>query len=306
MTERVRKTLIVGLGALGAPYAQQIAQHHQDVEVKALVSSASYSSYEVDPVSINGKPLHGCLLDHCDLSFIPDIVIVAVKYKDLESAIESFAPCVGESTQVLSLLNGIYSEAVLAECFGWGRVLYAKCSGVDSNRIGHAISLSSIGRLLLGEEDNTIVSSRVQRVRDFFLSAEIPVDVPKDMKRTLWWKLMVNVGMNQVSAVKNLTYGQVREDPEAMTLMLAAQREVIAVARSCGVELSDSDLVDWERQLDTLSYSGKSSMLQDVLAGRSTEVDQFGGTIVALGLRYGVPTPINEALLASIKALSPR
>lgn len=304
MQERVRKVVVVGLGALGAPYARQIALCGQGVEVEALVPSASLSSYASDPVSINGEPLRIRLSDRCDPSFIADIVIVAVKRKDLESAIASLTPCVGESTQVVSLLNGIDSEAALAGRFGWNRVLYAKCSGVDANRIGHSVTLNSIGKLLLGEADNNSISPRVQRIRDFFASVGIPVEVPKDMIRTLWWKLMVNVGMNQVSAVKNLTYGQFREDPEAMALMRAAQREVIAVARRCGVELAEPDLDVWERQLATLSYSGRSSMLQDVMAGRSTEVDQFGGTIVALGRRYGIPTPVNDELVASIKALS--
>lgn len=298
--------MVVGLGALGAPYARQFVLHGQDVEVEALVPSASLSSYEEDPVSINGDLLRVHISDRCDRSFIADIVIVAVKRKDLESAIASFAPCVGESTQILSLLNGIDSETALAGAFGWNRVLYAKCSGVDSNRIGHAITLNSIGKLLLGEADNTHISRRVQRIRQFFASVEVPVEVPTDMIRTLWWKLMVNVGMNQVSAVKRLSYGQFREDPAAMDLMRKAQREVIAIAQRCGVGLTEADLAEWERQLATLSYSGMSSMLQDVIAGRSTEVDQFGGTIVELGSRYGIPTPANTALVASIQALGSR
>ena len=114
---------------------------------------------------------------------------------------------------------------------------------------------------------------------------------------------MVNVGVNQASAVMRAPYGVFHVNPDARAVMFALMREAIALAQCAGVNLTDADLAGWDNVLRNLSPSGKTSMLQDIEARRQTEVEIFAGKVVALGLKYGIPTPVNETILHIIRAL---
>jgi 2-dehydropantoate 2-reductase len=123
------------------------------------------------------------------------------------------------------------------------------------------------------------------------------------MIRTLWWKFMINVGVNQASAVMRAPYGTFQSSPEAQALMETLMRESIVLAKAEGVNLGEQNLVDWYAFLRTLSPEGKTSMLQDIEAGRKTEVEIFAGKVVALGERHRIPTPVNRTVLNIIHVL---
>lgn len=114
---------------------------------------------------------------------------------------------------------------------------------------------------------------------------------------------MINVGINQASAVMRAPYGAFQSSPEAQALMEALMREVLVLAKAAGVNLVTEDLDDWYTFLRTLSAHGKTSMLQDIEAGRKTEVEIFGGKVVELGKTYGIPTPVNQTVSTIIKVL---
>jgi 2-dehydropantoate 2-reductase len=114
---------------------------------------------------------------------------------------------------------------------------------------------------------------------------------------------MVNVGANQASAVLRANYGALRSSSEARDLMDSAMREVIAIAGAIKVDLSEKDIGDWYKVLEGLNPEGKTSMFQDVEAGRKTEVEMFAGTVIELGKRYGVATPVNQRLFDGLKRI---
>jgi 2-dehydropantoate 2-reductase len=303
MSDGFDRVLVVGLGALGAPYAHAMRAAKPDITISALVPETGAHTYESEPVKINGRPLTIPLANFEEPRMPADLILVAVKRYNLETILSPLNDFVGPNTLILSLMNSIDSEEILASCFGWPRVLYATCVGVDSNRRGRSVTLNSLGRLLLGEERNDPPGKKAEALRDFFESCGIPVEIPQDMRLALWRKLLVNVGMNQVSAIRNLEYGPFRNNAAAMEEMRAAQREVIQVAVAEGVGLSEKDIESWERQLCALSESGMSSMLQDIRQRRRTEVDSFGGTIIALGKKHGIPVPVNIILVNEIRKI---
>ncbi|MGD9330984.1 MAG: ketopantoate reductase C-terminal domain-containing protein [Desulfobacterales bacterium] len=144
-----------------------------------------------------------------------------------------------------------------------------------------------------------------------FDRAGIPHDTPEDMVRTPWWKYMINVGMNQASAVTGAPQHDVNRcifqtSADARALMRALMNEVIALGKALEANLTASDIDDGIDILQTLSPEGKTSMLQDVEAGRQTEVAMFAGQVVALGRQHGIATPVNEALLHMIRVLEAR
>ena len=114
---------------------------------------------------------------------------------------------------------------------------------------------------------------------------------------------MINVGMNQASAAMRATYGAFQSSPDAQALMKALMHEVIAIAQHIGVNLVEKDIDDWNAFLQTISPKGKTSMLQDIEAGRKTEIEMFGGKVVELGQTHGIPTPVNQTLLQIINVL---
>lgn len=294
----IETVAIFGMGALGSIYAQCFENCQEKFSCWGVVRDVD--SYRNDPLIINGKPLSISLSNASDVPKTIDLAIIAVKTYHLKQVIDDLSPLMGEHTQILSLLNGIHSEEMLADAFGWDRVLYAICSGADSNRSGHRVTMNRRGEIYFGEAINEVLSQRVLAVRFAFEQAGVPYRIPMDMLKMLWWKFMINVGMNQVSAVKEMCYGDMRRDQGAMSLMRQAQEEVLLLAQANGVNLTYQDIFRWEELLQTLSSQGRSSTLQDLWQGRKTEVESFGGEVVRRGKMFGIATPVNNMLLGKI------
>jgi 2-dehydropantoate 2-reductase len=119
----------------------------------------------------------------------------------------------------------------------------------------------------------------------------------------MWWKFMINVGINQTSAVLKAPYKFFQQEKECRVIMEGAMREVIEISKKVGANLTEEDLTNWYSILNKLGPENKTSMLQDIEAGRRTEVDVFGGKVCELGRKYNVATPINDTLVKLIKAL---
>lgn len=117
---------------------------------------------------------------------------------------------------------------------------------------------------------------------------------------------MINVGINQASVVLSAPYGIFQTSKHAQQIMESAMREVMTVAEAAGVNLVEKDIQDWYTFMNTLDPEGKTSMLQDIQAGRATEVDIFAGKVIELGKTYDIPTPVNEILYHTIKVLDKR
>ncbi|MFL7810593.1 MAG: ketopantoate reductase family protein, partial [Anaerolineae bacterium] len=199
--------------------------------------------------------------------------------------------------------NGLDSEEILGAVYGMDKVLYTVAVGIDAVREGNRVIHTKPGTLYYGEATNDPPSERVRRVAALLDRAGIAHETPPDMIRMLWWKFMINVGVNQASAVMRAPYGTFQISPEAQALMETLMREVIVLAEAEGVDLGEQDIRAWYDFMNGLSPEGKTSMLQDVEAGRKTEVEMFAGKVVELGAVHGIATPVNETLLHIIHVL---
>lgn len=289
---------LVGLGAVGAAYASRFVEAGDDLRVVA--DPARVARYRDEPTVVNGQAYRFSPLDD-DLP--ADLVVVAVKHPQLGEAVELVAPGIGPDTVVLSLLNGIGSEDRLRQGLPGAHVPYAISVGIDAVRDGRDVRYTSLGRILFGEATNSEPpTAAVARVAGMLARAGIPHLVPADMLHELWWKFLINVGANQVSALARAPYRVLQDrDQPARGVMIAAQREVIAVANASGIALDESDIQRWLDVLDGLGPDNYTSMAQDVLAGRPTEVEIFAGAVVELGRRTGIPVPVNTTLYGLLK-----
>ncbi len=301
MNESNQKTTIIGAGALGAVYGSLLFEMNPDC-VCFVAGGERYDRLKKDGVTVNGKR-YAIEVVTPEEATPAGLVIVAVKHHQLDEAIADMRKAVGPETVILSVMNGIDSEERIGAAFGMEKVLYGLSLGIDAVREGGAVSYKNLGRILFGERENKASTERVRRISTLFQRAGIAHEIPPDMVRSLWFKYMINVGVNQVSAVLGATYGTLRESAEARELMDAAMREVIAVAVAKKVNLSEEDIGQWYHVLSTLSAEGKTSMLQDVEAGRKTEVEMLAGTVIELGERYGIPTPVNRQLFDDLKLI---
>jgi 2-dehydropantoate 2-reductase len=134
-------------------------------------------------------------------------------------------------------------------------------------------------------------------------AAGLPAEVSDDVEALLWGKLVVNVGINALTALLRVPNGALAESAAALELMAAAVAEAAAVAAARGVRLPYADPVAHVEAVARATGANRSSMLQDVLRGAATEVAAINGALVREGERLGVPTPLNAALAALVEAL---
>ncbi|MBB6126316.1 ketopantoate reductase family protein [Mucilaginibacter lappiensis] len=303
MKNHINNVYIVGLGAMGGMYAAKL----QDIDpglVKVIASPERIKNYQNSEIKVNGSPYQFNYVKPGDRSQPPaDLIIVAVKAPQLAAAINDLSTFVYDDTIVISLLNGISSEEQIGETIGMKHLLFAYGVGMDAVRAGSTITYSNPGRIVFGEKDNSTLSQRVQAIKELFEKAGIPHHIPADMYKALWFKFMMNTGINQASAVLKAPYGEFQQNKQARKLMLMAAEEVITLSHQMGIFLGQDDIDEFTRIVDGLGADGKTSMLQDIEAGRKSEVDLFAGKVIELGHKYQVPTPINETLYTIIRAL---
>ena len=235
-------------------------------------------------------------------SQLADLVVVAVKYTGLEAALDVMAGCVGEDTVIISVLNGISSEEIIARRYGWDRVLYSVAVGMDAMRFGDRLTYTKMGMLALGT-DRPEMKGQLERLTRFFDRAQVPYQVDEDILHRLWGKFMLNVGVNQTCMVFSCTFSDVWREGKERQTMLGAMEEVIAVAGAKGITLTGADLEEYDRLIRTLAPNGTPSMGQDRINRRPSEVEMFAGMIIAMGREHNVPTPVNQWLYEQVKEI---
>lgn len=236
-----------------------------------------------------------------------DLVIVLVKSFHTRSAIEASRHLVGPATAVLSLQNGMGHEDILGETVGRERVLAGKTyvGGVLLGP-GQVIAGTQGKRTVIGELDGAI-SDRARAIAAEFERASLPCEVSSGIVGVMWDKLLINVCTGALSAITGQTYASLYSVPEIEAAALAAVTEAMAVARASGATLSIQAPRDaWVMAAQGLPPGFRTSMLQSLDKGSRTEIDFINGWVVRQGRRHGVPTPVNETLVAAIKGIEHR
>ena len=299
----IKKVTIVGLGALGILFGNHLAKRMSKGDLRIIADEKRIQKYKKEHVYCNGEK--------CDFHYVTpnescepaDLLLFTVKYEGLHDAIQAVKNHVDENTIILSALNGITSEAIIGRTFGRDRILYSVAQGMDAVKVGNKLTYDHMGMLCFGDQKPGIISERVKRVATFFEKIDFPYQIDTNMDKRQWGKFMLNVGVNQTVAVYKSNYGEVQGEGDARKTMIAAMREVIALSEYEGINLSEEDLNYWLSVLATLSPEGKPSMAQDLEARRYSEVPLFAGAVLEMGEKYQVPTPVNQKLFETIKAI---
>lgn len=296
----VQQAVLIGLGAIGTLYAARISARVPD-QLRILADPARIARYQTDPPSLNGRRLNLHYVTPDRPGPPADLILVAVKSVALDQTLPMIAPLVAGHTQILPLLNGILAQDILAAAFGRPRVLHGLVHCESAMRSGHDVSQQGGDKILFGEARNTPPSPRVRSVAAFLDRCGIRFVIPDDMRVAQWRKFILNVGINQAQAVLRAPCRELQENPDSMRLARDLMDEAAAVAAALGIP-GAADLPAWaESIIRAAAPDNKTSMLQDVEAGRPTEVDWLAGTVCRLGRERGIPTPANERVWRQLR-----
>ncbi|GLB28295.1 2-dehydropantoate 2-reductase [Lacrimispora amygdalina] len=299
MNKDIKKTAVIGMGALGMLYASQISSAFGPDSVCFLADQKRIERYGKMTFTINGTPWSFPIKSPADAE-PADLIIIAVKYNALPSALETMASAVGPDTTIISVMNGIDSESIAGKCFGDEKVLYCIAQGMDAMKFGTDLTYTRSGELCLGTRING-QENRLSALTRYFDSAKINYRTESDIVKRLWGKFMLNVGVNQTCMAYEANYAQVLAPGTLYDTLTGAMREVISIAQKEGIALTESDLESYIELLRTLSPEGVPSMRQDGIAHRPSEVEMFSGTVRRLAAKHGLSVPVNDMLYEKIK-----
>jgi 2-dehydropantoate 2-reductase len=299
------RVCIVGCGAVGSLFAANLAQL-DDVEVWAYDLAQGH----VDAINAHGLRLSGAgevvgrLSATTEAAELPpcELGIVATKAMHTEAAISATSHAFADGS-VCSVQNGLGNEEAIAKHVG--RVI--RGTTFPAGRViepGH-VQWDVKGDTTIGPfEPSPAPAPEIERLADACTRAGLPTEAVADARGPQWRKVIFNAATNPVGALTGLTHGRVCEDPELRRFVSGLVDEGKAVAGAQGIELDadPEDLIDHAARPD-VAYDHKASMLQDVEARRQTEIDFLNGGIVRFGREYGVPTPLNEAILALVRGV---
>ncbi|WP_028975292.1 ketopantoate reductase family protein [Spirochaeta cellobiosiphila] len=298
----ITKVAVLGAGAIGSYYASQLSKVN-DIQTVLLAQGKRKDRLTKEGLIVNDVTFKLPVIDPEETNEVYDLILIALKDYQLPEALPMLNNIVGPTTIFLSLMNGLDSENQIADIYEADKVLYGISVAIDAVREGNKTRYSNAGKITFGEKDNTNLSPRVQAVQAVLDKAEISYTTPTDMMRQMWWKFMVNVGINQASFVLDAPYGVFQQNKDAQDLMKALMGEVIELAQAFKIDLTTEDIQSWNKMLVTLAPDGQTSMLQDRKARRMSEVDMFAGKIIRMGKELSIPTPVNSTIYKIIKVI---
>ncbi len=231
------------------------------------------------------------------------LVIMAVKAHQTAAAAQALPLLLAPGGLALSLQNGLGNLEEMARVVGPERLLAGiTYLGVTRQAEGQ-ILYAGQGEVIIGAPPGSIVPApEITEVVALFQRAGFKCRSTPDIQTLLWDKLLINAGINSLTALLRVPNGALPDLPEAWSLAVAAAAEVRAIARAEGINL-ERDPEERLLMVCRATAKNRSSMLQDVLAGRPTEIDSLNGQVAARGQSLGVPTPVNDLLTRLIRAL---
>ncbi|MGD9681348.1 MAG: ketopantoate reductase family protein [Candidatus Obscuribacterales bacterium] len=298
--EDLVKIAIMGTGGVGGVFGALLAEAGEDVTFIARGSHLAVMKEKglliertVEAPAIHVKSPKAT--DDPSRVGEVDVVLFCVKLWDTESAAELIKPMIGKETAVISLQNGISKDEILASILGKdhmvGGVSYVASAitapGVIEQR-------GSRQKLVFGEfaHNGATSSERVKRLEQACRNASIDVEVPDSIEKGIWKKFVFLVAMSSLCASVRGSIGVVQSNPRTRELFVEAMNEVLAVAAASGIDMPDGTLVEQTGYFESLSPEVTASMQFDLSQGNRLELPWLAGTVVELGEKLSVPTPV--------------
>ncbi|MCA1669505.1 MAG: ketopantoate reductase family protein [Thermomicrobia bacterium] len=225
-----------------------------------------------------------------------DLFVLLVKTPFTAAALKPFAGRIPARAMVLTLQNGIGNDEAITRALGRRVQITLGVTAQAATSLGPTtVRHRSSGPTIIGLPDGQR-PAELEAVVATFSDAGIPTRMTRHIFEHVWQKLLVNVGINALTALANLPNGGLFTDPEMATLVRRLVGEAANVMRAEGIPAPPRDPVDFVRAVAEATKTDHSSMLEDLLAGRRTEIDAINGAIVRLGERHGIDVTANRVV----------
>lgn len=299
------KISIVGPGAIGTLFGLFLIKAKEDVTFidhnPKRVTKLNKDGIKIEGLSGNHHTRVKITDNPKDIG-ISDLVIICVKSYDTEDAARKIAPLLGEKTMVLTLQNGVGNVQILEDAFGEERVIGGITNqGANVKGWGHVIHAGR-GDTVIGKKDRKVLGP-IREIARVFNKAGFPTKISKDINSIIWSKLIINVGINALTAITRLNNGRLLEYDGTRAVMKKLVAEAVKVAKRKKAKLIYDDPMQKVELVCKATSKNISSMLQDTLRHRKTEIEFINGAIVRQGDNYNIPTPANELITNIIKTL---
>lgn len=296
---KIQSVAVLGAGAVGS-YVIWGLSERKDIKLGVIAEGERA-----------GRLKKGCRIN--DVTYHPevwtpqeahgvDLLIVCLKYGALPGALDSIRAIVGENTIVMSLMNGVDSEDIIAEAIGASHMIYSviKVASHKEDDGYYFVPETTIG-IIFGELQAPYDSERVQAIEALFADTGIHYRSTEFAQEEMWSKFRLNVCNNLPQAILGAGVGCYTDSEHMKAISDGLRRELEAVAAAKGIDMSKMEASS--KHGSPVRASAKFSTLQDIEAGRHTEIDMFSGALMRMGKELGIPTPYNEYTYHMIKAL---
>ena len=298
------KIAIVGCGAMGSIYAVLLSASGNNV------TAIGRSEQRAARVREEGLRVSGASGDRTvDLRMLAqmpdetfDLVVVAVKATQIVSVAEGIVPLLHDHSVVLALQNGVGSADLLARHVPAGRLAVGIAGGFGAELVSPVHARHNGMQVIRFGPYSDIPIARLEQIADVWNAAGLKTEVAADITAMQWEKLICNVAYSAISALTGKTVGEIMDDPDLAVTSREAALEAWTVARANGVAMKVEDPVALIRAFGGRMPDARPSLLQDLEAGRPTEIDVINGAVPTFAQRAGTTAPVNATLVALVKA----
>jgi 2-dehydropantoate 2-reductase len=302
------KIAIIGAGAMGSLYGGYLSRAGEEVYLVDIwkehvdeINSQGLSIQEKDgEIRLHPK----AFMNPEDIGTV-DLAIVFVKSFLTERAMEKNVALLGQDTIVMSLQNGYGNIDQIAE--------YVRVDNIIAGTTAQGASMLSPGHIRHAGSGDTHIGwvrdgdeGRINEIAGMLRRAGFPTEVSANVMELIWSKLIINVGINALTALLRVKNGELLRIDETKELMRMAVLEAVEVAYAAGVEFDAEEMVRKVMEIAYATGENSSSMLQDILNKRKTEIDTINGAIVEEGRKHSVGTPVNSVLTKLVRSLEKR
>ncbi len=299
------KIVIVGPGAMGCLSAALLHRSKQELW---LLDKRRERAERISKQGIIAEGLSGSWQADVKITVDPgnigiaDLVIISVKSYDTKEAIKHAKPLIGEATTVLTLQNGIGNLEIISEMVGPEKVIAGVTNqGATLADVG-SVRHAGRGETIIGRLDGKI-TPKLRSIREIFNQSDMETKISRDIKGLLWSKLIINAGINALTAITRLPNGKIIEYEGTGKILREAVSEATKIAKRKRIKLIYDDPLAKVEAVCEATATNISSMLQDVLRKKRTEIDFINGVIVRQGQELGIATPVNSLLTNLIKTI---
>ena len=294
----IQKVALIGAGAIGA-YLIWSFDGASGVTFTVVAEGERRERLERGGITINGER-HSLRVREPDQAGPQDLILLATKYGALDEAIAMLPPLVGPDTLILSLLNGVDSESRVARAVGAGHVVHSVIRiAAQRTQDGVRFDPEKVIGLTFGfPRDGEAERQKLEALSKLFAGTRLRWRNSEDILTDIWVKYASNIANNLPQAVVGAPASLYHRSEHGRFLAQKLWTEVAAVAAAQGIRLADEALI-FPGQFASARYS----TLQDLEAGRHTEIDMFAGHMLRMAAEAGIPVPYCEYTYHAIKAL---